>query len=161
MTATTMVPTFAATQATPVTYDNRNVTPGDDTGVWGVIVPTAITFTDDSRTGDAAVELTGLKGYSLEDFGEDFSVAVTVKSANGYQLTKGDKTADYSLTYGDKVYTKTDDVEADKTDKEVAALTKVAAKQEGTATLTTPATEKGTYKDTLTYTFTGTGTVLK
>ena len=155
----TSVPVFANTiqeGTTPVTYDNREVLP-DNNGEYGMIIPTAITFDDKNMTSNADVEITGIKGYQLEDWSE-LSVQASVQSKNAYKLKlngNGAENATYKLTYGTDIAT----------DGEKNAITQKLgiggapdtniAKVTGTATLLdkSTATKKGQYTDTLTYSF--------
>ncbi|MGG5339782.1 hypothetical protein IGJ48_002484 [Enterococcus pernyi] len=140
---------------TPVTYDNRNVLP-DDNAQYGMVIPTAISFTDDSKVADASLEIVGINGYDLDTDWETLDVSVKVTSLNGYKLVKDEnKEVSYTLKMdgNDSTFT------ADKNEQDVTKHFGVNApntvkKEKGTATLTGKATEKGQYLDTLTYTFT-------
>lgn len=138
---------------TPVTYDNRNIVDSDGNGVWGVAIPTAITFTDEKQTADADIELIGLNGYSLEDF-KQLDVEGTVQSQNAYKMvgegSASGSEASYSYQLKGTTFT------ADTSEQEIEQLNLAAPKQDGTATLQEKGTKKGQYKDTLTFKFTGT-----
>lgn len=148
------VPVFAntiKTGTTPVTYDNRQVLP-DDNGQYGMIIPTAITFTDDKQTADAAIEITGINGYELDRDWTTLDVTAKVASANSYKLKSGVNEVDYQVKMDSQ-----NEFEANGNEQEVTKHFGVGGttvkKEEGTATLKSKAKVKGNYKDTLTYTF--------
>lgn len=141
---------------TPVTYDNRTVLP-DSNGEYGMIIPTAISFTDDNATAKADIEITGINGYDLDNDWQDLTVKAKVKSEKGFQLQlDGEigKYATYSLSY--------DMERSDAGTDENTIIQKLGVgrdkvkKVDGTATLEdkTMATTKGQYKDKLIYSFT-------
>ncbi|WP_283702031.1 hypothetical protein [Clostridium perfringens] len=139
---------------TPVSYDNRNIVDVEGNGVWGVAIPTAITFTDDLQTSKADIELVGLNGYDLSDFAS-IDVDGTVKSTNSYNLVGEGSAAGSTASYtyelnGNAAFT------ADANEQAIDKLTLADSKQEGTATLVNKGTKKGQHKDTLTFKFTGT-----
>lgn len=145
----------AETSDVPVSYDNRNVIE-DPNGVWGVVVPTAVTFTDTKTTQNVDVELVGMNGYTLTDFtNPSFAVNVDLKSLNSYKLLNGTIEAEYNVVYGSLTLDNANAAEAS-----IATLTATANEQTGTANLTKKPTAKGTYTDTLTYTVTATGSPL-
>ena len=137
---------------TPVTYDNRTVLP-DDNAQYGVIIPTAISFTDDEKNADASLEIVGINGYNLDNDWTELNVTAKVKSTNGYTLNKEAKKVPYKITMvgNDKSF------ESGTEEKEITTRLGVgnntSKKIPGTAELTGKATEKGQYSDTLTYTF--------
>ncbi|MEG1432953.1 hypothetical protein [Eubacterium sp.] len=147
----------ASTSTTPVSYDNRQVVDVDGNGKWGVIVPTAIAFTDANKGGvTGAVEVTGINGYKLEDF-KTLTVTSTLASAGTYKL-QGEGTATGStVAYSYDIDGKTFD--AAQTDNNLTEMNLTKTKLDGTAKLTGEAPKKGTYKDTLTFSFTGTSTL--
>lgn len=138
---------------TPVKYDNRTVLP-DDNAQYGVIIPTAISFTDDEKNADASLEIVGINGYDLDNDWTELNVTAKVKSTNGYTLDKGDKKVPYKITMTGN----TGSFESGTDEKEITTRLGVGAntskKISGTAELNGKATEKGQYSDTLTYTFT-------
>ena len=144
---------YPQTGQTPVVYDNRNIVDPDGNGVWGVAIPTAITFTDENQTADADIELVGLNGYSLSDFTQ-LDVDGTVQSQNAYKMigegSASGSEASYSYQLKSTTFT------ADGEEQDIEQLTLSAPKQEGIATLKTKGTKKGQHKDKLTFTFTGT-----
>lgn len=150
----------AKDQDVPITYDNRNIVDGGS-GIWGVVIPTAVSFSDTSMTSNTSIELQGINGYSLADLGDNLKVQVTLASKNGYQLqlaSDNTKYATYSATYGTTVLD-----EKNKASKQIAELTKATAKQAGTTQILNKqkASTKGTYTDTLTYAIAHTGDDLK
>lgn len=148
---------FAAegTKDVPVTYDNRNIIPdpdNPDNAEWGVVVPTAIVFTETVKERDADVELVGMNGHTITELSDDFAATVKVKSKNGMllQLTDGSDQVSYTLDYEGTGVT-------GKTDVDIASLTKADALKTGKAKLAGEATKLGDHTDTLTYTVTGNG----
>lgn len=154
------VPAYAAAPGngtTPVTYDNRQALP-DGNGQYGMIIPTAISLSDTNTTGNADLEITGINGFDLSEWSE-LKVEASVQSTNSYKLklngTDSTKYAEYGLTY--------DTSQAIPQDGNKTAITKKlgvgsggqVAKVNGKVALgdKTKATEKGQYKDTLTYSF--------
>lgn len=142
------------TGTTPVTYDNRTVI-ADDNAQYGMIIPTAISFTDDKQTADASLEIVGINGYDLDNDWTELNVTAKVKSTNGYTLDKGAKKVPYKITMTGN----TGSFESGTDEKEITTRLGVGAnttskKISGTAELNGKATEKGQYSDTLTYTFT-------
>jgi len=139
------MPVFAAagTGTTPVSYDNRNMIPDPDNPAdpqWAVLVPSAIKFTDEQKTVDTTIELTGMNGKPLA---AGLSVDVTVASTNGYTLNNEDDSQKlaYELYAEGTLVTDT-----------VATLTDTNTKKPGNAVLKGTATSLGSYTDTLTYT---------
>lgn len=150
---------------TPVTYDNRVVIP-DGNGQYGMIIPTAISFDEDTKTGDASVAVAGINGYNLTDW-KSLEVDVKVKSTNGYKLVDpaNTNTTTNSVSYKVKMAGNAADFSGTTAEAVTQKLgvggTGRVEKAEGTATLTGAATVKGQYKDTLTYSFTETANALK
>lgn len=142
---------------TPVTYDNRNVLP-DGNGQYGMVIPTAISFTDDKKEADASLEIVGVNGYDLDNDWQELDVSVKIKSSNGYNLVKdGDKNVSYTLKMdGNGSSFNANDQEQDITKHFGVSQGNgdIVKKDTGVATLTGKAPEKGQYLDTLTYTFT-------
>lgn len=142
---------------TPVTYDNRNVLP-DGNAQYGMIIPTAISFTDNKQTADATIEIVGINGYNLDQDWTELGVTVKIASQNGYKLKKDSKEVSYKL----KMNSNTNAFDSGMDEKDVTKKFGVGGndgkvkKETGTATLTGKATEKGQYSDTLTYKFTET-----
>lgn len=158
------VPVFAnpiQSGTTPVSYDNRQVLP-DGNGQYGMIIPTAISFTDDKQTADAAIEITGINGYDLDKDWTALDVTAKVASQNSYKLKDG---ANNEVAYQVKMNNNQGQFEANGNEQEVTKHFGVGGttvkKEDGTATLTGKATVKGQYKDTLTYTFTENTNILK
>lgn len=136
---------------TPVVYDNRNIIP-DGNGQYGMIIPTAISFTDDNKTADASVEITGINGYNLDTDWTALDVTASVKSANSYTLTgPGDPVA-YTVKMANNGSVFSGAAEQEIT-KHFGVGGETVKKEAGTATLTGKATVKGQYTDTLTYSF--------
>ncbi|MDZ4992040.1 hypothetical protein GNF80_03520 [Clostridium perfringens] len=158
------VPVFAntiQTGTTPVTYDNRQVLP-DGNGQYGMIIPTAITFTDDKQEADAAIEITGINGYDLDKDWTELDVTAKVSSKNSYELKDGNKSVAYEIQMDNNA----DKFEANDAEQEVTkrfgvGKADLVKKEGGTARLGGKATVKGQYKDTLTYTFTENVNTLK
>lgn len=139
---------------TPVVYDNRNVLP-DKNGQYGMIIPTALTFTDDKQTADAPVEITGINGYDLKKDWTNLEVKATVKSANSYTLVgpDGSTPVAYNLQMKNNASPFTADDSAQEITKHFGVGGQTVTKEEGTAKLTGKAKVKGQYTDTLTYSF--------
>lgn len=141
------------TGVTPVTYDNRTVLP-DDNAQYGMVIPTAISFTDEDKNADATVEIVGINGYDLDGDWIELEVTTKVTSLNGYTLNNGNKKIPYSLQMNGN----TGPFASNTSEQEITTKFGVGQNREkkvqGTATLTGKATEKGQYSDTLTYTFT-------
>lgn len=143
---------------TPIVYDNRTILP-DSNGQYGIIIPTGISFSDDSKTADASVEITGINGYDLDRDWSQLKVTASVASTNGYKLKSvpTDAGVDYKL----KMDGNTDAFQSTMATPTAAqAITDTLGigtgnkkKAAGTATLTGSAKEKGRYTDTLTYSF--------
>lgn len=148
-------PVFANTISpgtTPVTYDNRQVLP-DGNGQYGMIIPTAISFTDDKQTVNTAVEITGINGYNLDKDWIELDVKAKVSSANSYELKDGNN----SVAYEVKMANNNTKFEANDSEQEVTKHFGVGGdtvkKESATATLTGKAKVKGQYKDTLNFNF--------
>lgn len=155
--ATTTSPVHAAGNApddgtTPVVYDNRNVLP-DKNGQYGMIIPTALTFTDDKQTADATVEITGINGYDLKEDWTNLEVKATVKSDNSYTLVGPGDAVAYELKMNGNAAKFEANTDAQEITKHFGVGGQTVTKEEGTATLTGKAKVKGQYKDTLTYSF--------
>ncbi|MCP1100864.1 hypothetical protein M2454_000072 [Aequitasia blattaphilus] len=149
---------------TTVTYNNQSVVPGDS-GVWGIVIPTAVSFSDGAgEKQNFSVELVGVNGYELDDLHADLRVQVSATSQEGYKLSDGKgNTADYEVSY-----TKTNSQQAittgtstAKSKTQVAELSKTTAKSDATATLKRKPTVKGAYKDKIKYSIAHTGSELK
>lgn len=143
-------PVFAAdaTGTTPVQYDSRNIIEGVE-NEWGVIIPTAITFTEEGQKKDAKVTLVDLSTAEgdFRLFNPDFKVEVDVKSANEFLLKSDEASISAKGTY-----------KLDETGFEVSVTAKT---HEGKAELLSAPSVEGVYKDTLTYTMTGVGNTFK
>lgn len=165
------------TGTTNVSYDNRNVIP-DDSGQYGMIIPTAISFSNVGDTADATVAITGINGHELTDWSE-LGVSVKVKSNNTMSLKlEEDDFADYQIVMdksGDSSFDhdtaadsnqdqllnkSTEGIGTDGVDlaKTLGTGGSHVAEYKGQAKLmdVKNATVKGQYKDTLTYSFTET-----
>ncbi|TKN17733.1 hypothetical protein DVW83_07835 [Enterococcus sp. VV15] len=145
---------IAPTQkAIPVTYDNRNVLP-DGNGQYGMVIPTAISFTDEEPSADASIEIIGINGFNLSDW-KKLSVTVKVKSANSYTLKNiNNQTVPYTLTMdGNNTAFESNATEQSVTKKFGIGIADVAQKVTGTAMLNGKGLEKGQYSDQLTYIF--------
>ena len=144
---------------TKVSYDNREVLP-DGNGEYGMIIPTAISFTDEEMTGNANIEITGINGYELSDW-ETLTVKASVQSENQLKLslngTEHDKYATYGLKYGTDMFEQETHGSSknDITERLGIGNSGQKAVVEGTANLKdkSKATVKGQYKDVLTYSF--------
>lgn len=155
---TVIYATAPANGTTPVTYDNRTVLP-DGNGQYGMIIPTAISFSDTSKTANADIEITGIEGYNLDTDWTTLQVAASVQSTNGYKLKHEAKEVTYQLSM-DKNTSVFDSTMADGKATAANAVTQTLGvgtgevkKVSGTAILTGAAASKGTYTDTLTYSF--------
>lgn len=143
---------------TPVTYDNRTVLP-DGNAQYGMVIPTAISFTDDKQEADASVEIIGINGYNLDDW-KDLDVTTKVQSKNGYLLKNDDDSA--QVSYKIKMDGNATDFTADKNEQDITNHFGIKAtpdpnrvkKVNGKAELTGKAVLKGQYADELTYKFT-------
>lgn len=156
---TQMVSVSAAAPAdgtTPVSYENRKVLP-DDNGTYGMIIPTAIAFSDGKEEiKNVNVEITGINGFDLAKDWSHLEVKTTLSSANEFKLKFNNSSADYSLTYGNDKFDKDNNTTGGEITKHLGNLKgTLVEKVEGTANLTnkTNAVEKGQYKDTLIYVF--------
>lgn len=141
---------------TNVTYDNRKVLP-DSNGMYGMVIPAGIAFTDGKTSMDADISIVGINGYDLSEWSA-LDVTATVASANSYKLLMDGTNADNGATYELQMTGNTAAFTADAKDQAVTehlgrgdGTTETA---KGTATLKTKATKKGLYKDVLTYKFT-------
>lgn len=150
-----------APDSTTVTYTNNSSIDGDS-GVWGVVVPTAYSFTDANLTSTGTVELIGINGYTLNELNDSLAVQVKAKSDNNYDVVDGANSIAYSVTYGTNTVDKTTAVDGDSfTTDAVTELTKAAPKTSTTATLSQKGTVKGNYTDKITYKVSHTGDELK
>ncbi|WP_416325235.1 hypothetical protein [[Eubacterium] hominis] len=150
-----------APDSTTVTYTNNSSIDGDS-GVWGVVVPTAYSFTDANLTSTGVVELIGINGYTLDELNDSLAVQVKAKSEHSYDVVDGANTIAYSVKYGTNTVDKTTAVDADSfTTDAVTELTKAAPKTSTTATLSQKGTVKGNYTDKITYKVSHTGDELK
>lgn len=154
------IPAYASAPnngTTPVTYDNRQALP-DGNGQYGIIIPTAISLSDTNTTGNADIEITGINGFDLSEWSE-LTVKASVQSANGYQLRlngiETSKYASYALTYGGDQAIPQDTNKTEITKKLGIGSNGQVDKVDGEVELgdKSKATEKGQYKDTLTYSF--------
>lgn len=169
---------ISQTGDTTVTYDNRNVIP-DDNHEYGMIIPTAISFTEAGGTADASVSITGINGHKLSDW-KDLDVTVHVKSANTMSLKSEDsKTAAYQIVMDKNKDESFDHTTPADTNEDqllnsatenigdtvgsgvdlalhlgVGGTTVTEYKGEAKLMDITTATTKGQYTDTLTYSFT-------
>ena len=165
MGAGSMVHAAEPTQATiksgetNVIYDNRQTLP-DSNGMYGMIIPAGISFTDDdynSPTGrDASVSIVGINGYDLSEW-TDLDVSAKVASKNSYSLndesgSNNGATYELKMTGNDAAFTA--NASAQDITEHIGVGGALDDKAEGKATLTSRATKKGVYKDVLTYTFT-------
>lgn len=159
----TSMPVLAATHAettvtTPVTYDNRDTVDVDGNGKWGVVIPTAITFTDENKTGvNADVEITGINGYDLDRDFASLEVQGTISSQNTFKLAGEGDIADSTVAYQYELGSKTYD--ADAIDLNVDQMNLTTKKLTGRAKLTEDAAKKGKYADTITFAFNGESTL--
>lgn len=139
---------------TNVTYDNRQVLP-DENGMYGMVIPAGIAFTDEKTSMDADISIVGINGYDLSEW-TDLDVSATVASTNSYKLLMdgADNGATYELKMADNTAAFTADANDQAVTKHLGKGGQTAETAEGTATLKTKATKKGLYKDVLTYKFT-------
>jgi len=137
----------------PVTYDNRNVIDVDENGQWGVVIPTAISFSQDVKEVEVEVEVVGINGYTLADF-ESLEVTAKVTSANGYVLNNSSAAtgAEYELTLDDKTF---EGDGAAAFEKVLGVGDGLEAKATGEAMIKSEPSEKGQYADILTFEFSG------
>lgn len=151
-----------APDSTTVTYTNNSSINGDS-GVWGVVVPTAYSFTDADLTSTGVVELIGINGYTLAELNDSLAVQVKAKSENAYKVVdSASNEIEYNVAYGTTVVDKTTAVDGDSfTTDAVTELTKAAPKTSTTATLSKKGTVKGNYTDKITYKVSHTGDELK
>lgn len=125
-------------------------TPPDYQGMYYVLLPANVTFTDSSKSRAMDVELKANDG-DVSKLPSELKVDVAVTSANTYTLESASvqgASANYSLTYGQTTM--------DATNTKVGQLTPGTSKITGTAELTSEvnmAVPNGTVlSDTLTYT---------
>lgn len=139
--------------STPVIYDNRSVLE-DGNAQYGMVIPTAISFTDDKKEADASVEIVGINGFNLDNDWTELDVTASVQSKNGYKLMNGTKSVAYKLEMDRQVFTGNTVQQINKKFGLGGTPADKVKKVTGKASLTEKATEKGQYSDTLTYTFT-------
>lgn len=139
----------SVTGSTPVTYDNRQVTP-EINGMYGFIIPTGISFSQNNKQANADIEITGLAGHELTDW-KDLQVAVTITSEGTWSLSGTGEAAGSSAKYT----TTYDGFKADTAAITGLKLTNSASKISATANLVdvSKAQKKGKYKDTINYSF--------
>lgn len=144
---------------TPVIYDNRQAIDVDSNGAYGIIIPTAITFTDDKKTADASVEIVGINGFSLDNFSQ-LDVETSVASENAYTMVGPGTGATYTLTMeGNQTAFAANKEEQNFVNHlgvgtAADGTSTVVTKENGKAQYTGAATQKGQYLDKLTYKFT-------
>ena len=150
------------TGETTVTYTN-NTTINGDSGLWGVTVPTAYSFSDANLTSTGKVELVGINGYTLDELNDGLTVHIAAKTSNNYKVidTKSKEEIAYTVNYGATTLTANGVGSDDKAYMSATDLTKVAPSVITTATLSKKGTIKGTYTDKVTYYITHTGDELK
>ncbi|MGM0145784.1 hypothetical protein IGJ94_002351 [Enterococcus sp. AZ153] len=140
--------------STPVTYDNRNILP-DNNAQYGMVIPTAISFSDNKKEADASVQIVGINGYDIDTDWTELDVTTKVKSQNSYKLKNdNNKEVSYKLKMENNSAEFTANDQEQEISKHFGKGGDTVKEEEGTATLTGKATEKGQYTDTLTYTFT-------
>ncbi|PQD35745.1 hypothetical protein [Enterococcus durans] len=142
--------TAPSEEAIQVTYDNRNVLP-DSNAQYGMVIPTALSFTDDSQTADASLEIVGIGGYDIDNDWQELEINVKVSSKNGFKLKKDVQEVNYKLTVGTDEFTS--GTEEKTITKKFGKGNNTVKKETGTAELVGKAKEKGQYTDTLTYKF--------
>lgn len=142
-------------EAIPVIYDNRNVLP-DSNAQYGMVIPTAISFTDDRQTADASIEIVGMNGYELDTDWTDLEVTVSIASANGFKLLNQQNEVNYKLDLNGQEFNSTTGTTATAITKTFGVGGQNGRVKEisGTASLDGKVTKKGQYTDTLTYSFT-------
>lgn len=165
--ATMTIPAMAAEEGsanTTVTYENRQTT-GGDSGVWGVVIPTAVSFTDEVGGNQKSLdlELVGMNGFVLSDLSANLKVAVTAKSTNGYKLKSGANEAAYSVTFAGGITGESDliDTPSGTIAQKVGTLSVANPIRTGSASLAAKPTVKGSYVDTITFGVSHTGDELK
>ena len=135
------------TGTTNVSYDNTYGIPDPDNPTdpgWAVTIPSSIHFTDSNNVVNVDVELVSINSGSLPTG----PVAVTVASANGYQLqmTGATDPVPYVVSYaGTSMST---------ANTTVGNLSSTSTTITGTATLQGTAAITGVHIDVLTYTIT-------
>lgn len=140
--------------STPVTYDNRNILP-DNNAQYGMVIPTAISFSDNKKEADASVQIVGINGYDIDTDWTELDVTTKVKSQNSYKLKNdNNKEVSYKLKMENNSAEFTANDQEQEISKHFGKGGDTFKEEEGTATLIGKATEKGQYTDTLTYTFT-------
>lgn len=147
------------TENIDVIYDNtKTITDPEspDAGKWGVRIPAAVQFTDDSKQADIPVELVGMNGILIDTL--EVQIDVTVQSKNGLKMYINNEAKeendpiDYNVAY-DGGLTMNSGSTGPITLKMNSKGTTLV---EGTATMTGKATKAGVHKDQLTYTVTQT-----
>ncbi len=154
-----------------VLYTSGNIIPGPDGTSWGVEIPSGVSFTDadlnvEKKGAEYDLRLVSLdaNGKKLEDVYQALTIDVKVSSKNAYQFTKANggqnqKSGRYEYKANGQIVQATD-----ATDKAIGTMDITAtAKREikGIFTLKEKITEKGSYNDVLTYTFTQTAATPK
>lgn len=139
---------------TPVIYDNRNILP-DNNAQYGMVIPTAISFSDNKKEADASVQIVGINGYDIDTDWTELDVTTKVKSQNSYKLKNdNNKEVSYELKMENNSAKFTENDQEQEFSKHFGKGGDTVKEEKGTATLTGKAPEKGQYSDTLTYTFT-------
>ncbi|MGG5304682.1 hypothetical protein IGK16_002303 [Enterococcus pernyi] len=145
---------ISQTGTTPITYDNRNILP-DDNAQYGMVIPTAISFSDDKKEADASMQIVGINGYDIDTDWTELDVTAKVKSQNSYKLKNNtNKEVSYELKMQNNTSKFTENDQEQEITKHFGKGRDTVKEEKGTATLTGKATEKGQYSDILTYTFT-------
>lgn len=150
------------TKDTTVSYNNQNSIDGES-GVWGVVVPTAVIFTDGAgETQKFNLELVGINGFELADLNDDLKVQVSAESKNSYKLVNDAGDADYSVSYPEtNTQLAVTTSPANPTKAQVAELSKDVNVSAAEAELTRKPTVNGTFTDTITYSIAHTGDELQ
>lgn len=141
-------------------YDNRTMLP-DDNGQYGMIIPTAITFTDQKVESDATVSIIGINGFDLDQDWDKLEVLTTVKSENAYKLKLKNSNAN-AIDYRIRMDKNAKDFEANTSEQQLAQslgvnVPGIAKEAPGKAFLKKGKYQgnvKGRYTDTLKYKFT-------
>ena len=147
--SSTIIPVNAATTGSvSVGYEADSISENPDEN-WYVSLPKDVNFTDNVTTANMNVGLHSYKG----NFFSDFTVDVTVESANTYKLNGQNGAFDYTLEYDGRTMSG-----SEKEVGELSATTNTSSDElTGTAELDVssgPHAADGKYTDTLTYTIT-------
>lgn len=138
----------ATTGSVSVGYEADSISENPDEN-WYVSLPKDVNFTDNITTANMDIGLHSYKG----NFFSDFTVDVSVESANTYKLNGKNGAFDYTLQYAGKTMS-----DSEKAVGTLSATTNSSsAKLTGTANLDVssgPHAADGKYTDTLTYTIT-------